>query len=205
MPYEYRKLSREEREEVVRVRKEKGYPLHAPPHPFRFAGAYLITAVNYEHELVMETPQRRTQFETRLLNSMKEIAEEVIAWVVLANHYHILVHVRSLDDVSAALKSLHGSTAYEWNKQDGQSGRRRVWFKFFDTYIRNDAHLRTAFNYIHYNPVKHGYVMDAYEWEWSSLPLYYSHKGGDWLRENWLAFKPPEDFGNGWDDDIVPL
>ena len=49
MPYEYRKLSPQEREEIVRYRNEKGYPLHAPPHPFCDAGAYLISAANFEH------------------------------------------------------------------------------------------------------------------------------------------------------------
>lgn len=114
MPYEYRKLSEKERTAIVQYRRSQGYPLHAPPHPFRFEGAYLITAVNFEHKPVMQSPQRRTEFEARLLSSMKEIAEEVIAWVVLANHYHVLAHVRSLDDVSTALKYLHGTTSREW-------------------------------------------------------------------------------------------
>jgi hypothetical protein len=35
MPYEYSKLSPEEREELLRIRRERGYPLHAPPHPYR--------------------------------------------------------------------------------------------------------------------------------------------------------------------------
>lgn len=87
--------------------------------------------------------------------------------------------------------------------EDQLTGKRRVWYKFFDTYMRNDVHLRTAFNYIHYNPVKHGYVSDPYEWAWSSLPIYYSDKGKDWLRENWRAYTPPADFGKGWDDDVV--
>jgi len=38
MPYEYRKLSPKEREEIVNYRQVHGYPLHAPPHPFRGAG-----------------------------------------------------------------------------------------------------------------------------------------------------------------------
>ena len=41
MPYEYRKLTPEEREAVLRQRRECGYPRHAPPHPFREAGRYL--------------------------------------------------------------------------------------------------------------------------------------------------------------------
>jgi hypothetical protein len=67
MPYEYRKLSPSEREEIVRYRQERGYPLHAPPHPFREAGYYLITAAKHEHAPIMDSPLRRTEFEIFLL------------------------------------------------------------------------------------------------------------------------------------------
>ena len=77
--YEYRNLSPKEREEIVRYRKERGYPLDAPPHPFRDAGAYLISAANFEHKAVMRSAARRTEFETLLLNALKEIADELIA------------------------------------------------------------------------------------------------------------------------------
>ena len=103
MPYEYRKLSPKEREEIVNYRREHGYPLHAPPHPFREAGAYLISVANFEHQSDYEFHQNAEQnLKVRLLNSIKEIAEELIAWVVLPNHYHILLKVQSLDDISAS-------------------------------------------------------------------------------------------------------
>lgn len=202
MPYEYRKLAPKEREEIVRYRSERGYPLHAPPHPFRGAGAYLISAANFEHKPVMKSSARRTEFETRLLNTLQEITDGLIVWIVLRNHYHFLAFVQSLDHVSTALKHVHGSTSREWNMEDDLTGKRRVWYKFADTYIRDETHLHLTFNYIHYNPVKHGYVSDPYDWPWSSLLLYYEDKGRDWLRDHWRTFTPPADFGNGWDDDI---
>ena len=200
MPYEYRKLSPKEREEIVNYRRERGYPLHAPPHPFREAGAYLISAANFEHKPVMNSASRRTVFETGLLKTFNEIADEIIAWVVLPNHYHILLHVQSLNHVSAALKQLHGTMSREWNIEDELTSKRRVWYKFADTYIRNDAHLRLAFNYIHYNPVKHGYIKDPFEWLWSSLSLYHDDMGRDWLRDHWRTYTPLDAFGRGWDD-----
>jgi len=202
MPYEYRKLSPKEREEIVRYRSERGYPLHSPPHPFREAGAYLISAANFEHKTLMKSPERRTEFEMQLLNILYEVADDLIAWVILQNHYHFLAYVQALDHISAALKHLHGATSREWNIEDRLTGKRRVWYKFADTYIRNEAHLHLAFNYIHYNPVKHGYVTDPYDWHWSSLSLYYDDLGRDWLRNHWKSYTPPPDFGKGWDDDI---
>jgi putative transposase len=200
MSYEYRKLSPKEREEIVNYRRARGYPLHAPPHPFRAAGAYLISAANFEHQPVMKQPERRTEFEAQLLSALKEIADEIIAWVILPNHYHVLLRIQSLDEVSAALKHLHGTTSRTWNLEDNLTGKRQVWYKFADTCIRNDSHLHLAFNYIHYNPFKHGYASNPHDWHWSSLALYDEDKGRSWLREHWKSYTPPNDFGNGWDD-----
>lgn len=200
MPYEFRKLTPEQREEVIAQRRAMGFPLHAPPHPFRDEGYYLLTAANYEHARVMESPERRTEFEKRLLAAFQEIEADIVGWVVLANHYHVLAGVESLDAVSAALKQLHGSTSFEWNTADGLRGKRRVWYKFADRKIRDNAHYFRALNYIHFNPVKHGYVKDAYEWQWSSLSMYYEDHGRDWLREKWREFSPEPNFGKDWDD-----
>ncbi len=50
-----------------------------------------------------------------------------------------------------------------------------------------------------YNPVKHGYVYDVYDWPWSSLEGYLEAYGSDWQRDQWLA-GPPGAMGRGWDD-----
>ena len=200
MPYEYRTLTPEQQAELIAQRKAMGYPLHAPPHPFREAGYYLLTAANFEHIRIMDSPERRTELQKCLLSAFHEIDAEVVGWVVLANHYHILSGVESLDHVSAALKQLHGVTSLDWNRADGLSGKRKVWYKFADRMIRDDAHYYRALNYIHYNPVKHGYVENTYDWQWSSLSLYYEDYGRDWLREQWNAHPPEKDFGRDWDD-----
>jgi putative transposase len=200
MPYEYRKLTPEQKEELVAQRRAMGFPLHAPPHPFREAGYYMLTAANFEHARIMNTSERRNEFQMRLLNAFHEINADVVGWVVLANHYHVMSGLESLDDVSAVLKQLHGSTSFEWNQADGQTGKRRVWYKFADRMIRDDAHYYRVLNYIHYNPVKHGYVEHASDWQWSSLSLYYEDHGRDWLREKWKTFPPKKDFGVGWDE-----
>ena len=102
MPYEVRQRSTKEREGVNLYRGEHGYPLHAPPHPFRDAGYYLITATIFEHKRIMAASSRRTEFEICLDGEMKGIQADAIAWVVLPNHYHILVDVDSLDSIQSS-------------------------------------------------------------------------------------------------------
>ena len=194
MPYDYRGMTPEERTEAVRRRWELGYPTHAPPHPYRGAGWYLLTAANFEHAEIMAMPDRLAGFEARLLDALQGAGARVLAWVVLPNHYHVLVEADSLDGVSSVLQRLHGSTSRQWNLEDGQTGTRRVWYKYTDRKLHNEAHFYRALNYIHINPVKHGCVEDPYEWPWSSLHSYRDALGREWLRDQWKAY-PPGDFG----------
>ena len=199
MPYGYRKMTPEEQRAVVEARRQRGFPLHSPPHPYREAGSYLITAANFEHVPIMASPERRTEFQRILLGGFREIKAEIVGWVILPNHYHVLVNVESLDLVSNLLKSVHGSTSHEWNVQDGLTRKRRVWYHFSDRRMRNELHLNQTLNYIHYNPVKHGYAEDVYDWPWSSVFMYLEENGGDWLRERWRKYWPGEDIGKDWD------
>ena len=199
MPYEYRTMTPDERQAIVDERRARGYPLHAPPHPSRGAGSYLLTAANYEHASIMASPERRTEFEALLLKSMATVNVAVHSWVVLPNHYHLLASVRSLDTVSRALGRLHGATSRTWNLQDSLTGQRKVWHRFADRSIRNDAHFYRALNYTHVNPMKHGYVHDPYEWPWSSVHDYVDTYGREWLREQWRRF-PPDKMGGNWNE-----
>jgi putative transposase len=199
MPYEYTKLSLKEREELVEFRRQQGYPLHAPPHPFREEGTYLITAANFEHKEVMTSPERRTSFQEILLCGFHEINAEIIGWVILSNHYHIVATVESLNLVSNLVQLIHGRTSREWNFRDRMTGKRKVWYRFSDRMMRNEIHLNQTLNYIHYNPVKHGYVNDVYDWQWSSLFMYEDEKGREWLRDYWKNYTPSTDFGKEWD------
>lgn len=198
MPYEYRRLTAEERDEVLRQRRERGYPLHSPPHPYRGAAHYLITAANYEHSPIMAASARRTEFEGALLAAMQGILADVFGWVILPNHYHVVVAVADLASVTNAIKKLHGATARAWNQEDEQTGSRKVWYKYSDQVIRDDDHFGRVLNYVHVNPMKHGYVDDPYSWPWSSVHNYYETRGREWLREQWLTH-PPGDLGKGWD------
>jgi putative transposase len=116
----------------------------------------------------------------------------VRAWVILEDHYHILLKTPRGDVLPTFFRRLHGRTAFAVNTLDGQRGR-QVWHNYWDTCIRTEADFWTRFNYIHYNPVKHGYVRDPEQWEFSSLGMFLERKGRDWVADVVRRF-PPRDF-----------
>ncbi len=197
--YEYRRLTLQQREELVQERLARGYPSHSPPHPVRDQLFYLLTASCYEHALHMRSPQRRQQALDALFEAFVMRGLELRAWAVLPNHYHLLAHVSDLSVVGETLRFVHGPTARQWNLEDGVTGR-KVWYRYSDRAIRSERHYYTTLNYIHYNPVKHGWAATPYDWAESSVHWYLQHKGREWLRDVWVEH-PLRGYGDGWDDD----
>jgi putative transposase len=66
-----------------------------------------------------------------------------------------------------------------------QEGRRGVWQpRYWEHTLEDEDDFEHHFDYIHFNPVKHGYVTHPAAWRWSSFHRWanagvYSHRWGD--------------------------
>lgn len=196
--YEYRKLSPEQRQELVHQRLAQGYPLHSPPHLRLNDALYLLTATCFNHAQLMYSSHRREELLDCLAEYFIQNEIEIHAWVVLPNHYHILAHVAKFDLLSNIFKRVHGYTSHAWNKEDACQGR-KVWFRYTDRMMRSEQHYYTTLNYIHYNPVKHGWVKSPYDWKENSVHWYLKYNGREWLQDLWSSY-PVRNYGQGWDD-----
>ncbi len=87
------------------------------------------------------------------------------------------------------------------NLEDGQR-KRKVWYRCQDRIMRSDSHYYTTLNYIHNNPVKHGYVSSWSDWPFSSFAWYSQTSGRDWLDDLWNLY-PVLDYGAVWDDFVL--
>ena len=196
--YDYRKMTPEQKAAVLAERRARGFPLHAPPHFEEGVNTYLLTATCYEHKSILNTPNRLEEFSSALLDGVQKDASATLhAWVVLPNHYHLLADV-DLAIFRKWIGRLHNGKSTQWNREDNTLGR-KVWYHFVDRKIRNDRHFHASINYVHNNPVKHGYVAKLSEWVWSSLLAYLENFGPEMLSDWWDEY-PVKDFGKGWDD-----
>ena len=196
--YEYRKMTPEQREYVVALRRARRHPWHQPPHPETETPTFrLVSAACFEHRRQLNSPERLAWFEERLLGMLDETGARYSAWCVLPNHYHILVEVADAKTFSKAQGRLHGSTSRQLNKQDVTPGR-RVWFRAQDRWMRSQRHFCTTLNYVHNNPVHHGLVGKWQEWPFSSAPWYLDTVGREWLVRAWREY-PLRDYGAKWD------
>ena len=59
------------------------------------------------------------------------------------------------------------------NNSREKRGEAAIWQRrFWEHSIRDDSDYARHFDYIHYNPVKHGYVNRPHDWQWSSFHRY---------------------------------
>jgi len=94
------------------------------------------------------------------------------AWCIMPNHVHVLVKpVAPLAQIVQGWKSVTARWALAHNEalKLGIPDAKHLWQReYWDRYIRDEEHFRSAVDYIHQNPVKAGLCRCAEDWPWSN-------------------------------------
>jgi putative transposase len=198
--YLWRQLTPKQRDKLLAWRKDRGQPWHSPPHRPNFGHLrFLISAACYEHHhYIGENLERIDAFSRDLLAVFAAHASQTFAWCVLPNHYHALVEAPDIKGFLHELGQLHGRTSHAWNGVDNTRGR-KVFFRAVERAMRSDRHFWATLNYVHHNPVRHGYVEQWTDWRWSSASQYLAQTGVEEAKRIWQDY-PIQDYGKGWDE-----
>ncbi len=197
--YYWRTLTPDQQEFILSLRKKEHRPWHCPQHDDWGERAYHVTAACYEHQAIIgSSPDRLMHFESDLLSLVSDHLQNVVSsWCILPNHYHLLLESRDIRGPLKDLGEFHGRTSFEWNGADKQRGR-KVWHGSAERAIRSERHFWTTTNYIHHNPVRHGYVRKWQEWPFSSAGHFLEQVGRENALRIWREY-PLLDYGKGWD------
>ena len=88
------------------------------------------------------------------------------AWVVMPNHVHLVVDVWDVP-LAKLINGWKGKSSREANRLLGRGGA--FWQEeYYDTLVRDEAHLKRAIRYTDRNPVKAFLIKATREWPWSS-------------------------------------
>lgn len=138
-------------------------------------GTYFFTQV---------THQRITYFKSdetnhKLLQIIKKVQTskhfELLAYCFIPDHIHLLIQLPPGDsDFSYRMREIKRLTTIYIRKKSSNPDL-KVWQdRFWEHTIRDETDLRIHFDYIHYNPVKHGVAESFDGWEWSSYREYFA-------------------------------
>jgi putative transposase len=191
---------------------------HRPPHLYLKNSFYFITARTINKISYFDTNYKKQIFIEKLNEILKEFGFLCYAYVVLDNHYHILIKSSGNRAISSFINKLHSITSLQINRLDKTPGR-KIWYQYWDRLARSETDFYIYFNYIHFNPIKHCYLEINQElfynkdnriyiteksinslidilkkYEFSSLNQILKKKGNAWIKNIWLNNPIPLDF-----------
>jgi len=155
------------------------------PLRLEFEGAlYHITARGNERREIFRDDDDRTAMLGIISGAIKRYNLKVYAYVLMSNHYHVLLETMEPNLV----KVMHDiQTAYT---QRYNHRHRRIGHLFQGRYksilIDKDTYLLELSRYIHLNPVRAGIVELPQDYRWSSYCRYMGEKVDSWVDVDWL-------------------
>ncbi len=163
--------------------KEKYFkrPLHTPAHLFINDHYYFITAGCYHKRAYLDSDAKKKFLYKIICEELNRYFTMLYGWTLLDNHYHILIKPRDAFLLPKLIQAIHSKSAITINKIDKRHGR-KVWHDYWDKCIRDQEDFYTKLNYIHLNPIRHGYVDDLTNYRFSSYHSYFKEKGEEGLK-----------------------
>ncbi len=147
-------------------------------------GIYFFTVVTYHRRRILTLPTSRKILHDAWLKVQNRQPFETLAICLLPDHLHCLWKLPEGDpDYSTRWKAIKRDFSVHYLKQIGpgeernnsrqNQGEAAIWQRrFWEHYIDSKVDLENHLDYIHYNPVKHGYVSKPGDWPWSSFGRY---------------------------------
>ena len=144
--------------------------------PFQPDAYYHVYNRGHNRSAIFFKPENYVFFLKRLRQYIAGEQAQVIAYVLMPNHYHLLVKVQG-SDFSHAMQNFSISYAKAINKQEQRSG---ALFQgaFQAIRVDQDAYLLHLSRYIHLNPVRAGLAQKPQDWVYSSYPEFIGLRQG---------------------------
>lgn len=130
-----------------------------------------ITGVTHNRMPYLEADNDLDMFWDTLRNVQQIHPFRLLAYVILPDHFHWLMRVEDESgDFSKVLHSVKRNCTLNFKKVHGIVTPLNLWQgRFWDHVVRDEYDLNAHFDYIHWNPVKHGYSERPESWSQSTF------------------------------------
>ncbi|GAP12956.1 transposase [Longilinea arvoryzae] len=165
---------------------------------------YFFTVVTFERRKFLVDELARKVLHQAYQDTQSRHPFESLAICLLPDHLHCLWQLPENDsNFSIRWASIKGIFSRNYLQSGGMESERNasrmahrevaIWQRrFWEHLIRDEEDLERHFDYIHYNPIHHGYVSELEKWPWSTFHRYYE-KGQ--YSANWGHSRPESVYG----------
>jgi REP element-mobilizing transposase RayT len=127
---------------------------------------YQVAARGNRRQAVYERNDDFERFLVYLEDAVRRFGWMCLAYCLLTNHYHLLVHTPE-DNISRGMHRLNGLYAQWFNDTHGVDGH-LFQSRFYSGLVTTDAHLLALTRYMALNPVAAGICVCPEDHRWSS-------------------------------------
>ncbi len=134
-------------------------------------GMYFFTLVTYKRKPLLCSPKSIIRLRESFRYIIKKYPFEITGIVILPDHMHCILQMPP-NDFNFSIRWNHFKRYYSigMNSPSNQRREKMIWQRrYWEHLIRDENDFQNHMDYIHCNPVKHGYVSKPFEWEYSSF------------------------------------
>ncbi|NCC23380.1 MAG: transposase [Alphaproteobacteria bacterium] len=134
-------------------------------------GHYFFTLVTHHRQPLFANPDHIDRLRTAFRHVKFAHPFVIEAIVILPNHLHALWKLPDGDDdFSTRWRLIKHKFSVGLDVSKNHRGEKAIWQRrFWEHLIRDQTDWTNHMDYIHYNPVKHGYVQRPADWPYSSF------------------------------------
>jgi putative transposase len=156
------------------------------PKRIHYEGAvYHVTSRGNERRKIVMDDADRWQFLRVLADVIKDKEVVCHAWVLMDNHYHLLLETPA-GNLSTAMWHLNGIYTQRFNKKHHRTGH-LFQGRFKAIVVEKESYLKELCRYVVLNPVRARMVKGPGDWKWSSYRATAGmEKAEPWLETGWI-------------------
>jgi putative transposase len=147
-------------------------------------GTYFFTVVTYKCKSLFSDDSARLFLRDAITNVRSKYPFKIEAMCLLPDHLNTIWTLPEGDiNYARRWSAIKGNFSREYRKQINRRiapnrsrqirGEVTFWQRrFWEHLIRDQSDYKLHFDYIHFNPVKHGYAQSVSDWPWSTYHRY---------------------------------
>jgi REP element-mobilizing transposase RayT len=153
---------------------------------------YHVTCRGNDRRVIFSDDHDRTRFIERLRSAIEIFDVRVHAYVLMSNHFHLIVETPKAN-LSEFMRQFNISYTAYYNRRHGRSGH-LYQGRFKAIVVDKDSYLLELSRYVHLNPIRikataprseNDRVREISRYQWSSLPGYVDGK----RKASWITYE----------------